>query len=137
MAEALTLADLLPDRLDGLADQAQEQLQKDAKAGGATLAWGYVAGQLGEALRSVLDKPALEMLAGAWSQAALLANYADPAKHPPGERSVVELGAHDVKQEFKPVVAVTMNSSEPLPPMSPASACTTRNSRPQRSKIRT
>ena len=108
MAEALTLADLLPARLDGLADRAKEQLQKDGKAGGASLAWGYVAGQLGDALRSVLDIPALEMLAGAWSQAALLADHADPAKHPPGERSIVELGAHDVSQEFKPVVAVTI-----------------------------
>src|SRR5437868_8439732 len=108
MADGLTLADLLPDRLDALADRAREKLTEDGQAGGMKLAWGYVAGQLCDALRSVLNQPALEMLAEAWSEAALLAEYADPGRHPPGELSVVELGKHDITQEFSPVVAVTI-----------------------------
>jgi len=110
MADTLTLGDLLPDRLDGIDDGARAALSENPDVGKMKLAWGYVGGQLQEALKSALDCPALDALASAWSTAALLAEYADAAKHPPGERSVVELGAHEVSREFNPVIAVTIGS---------------------------
>jgi hypothetical protein len=75
-----------------------------------SLAWDYVGSQLEGALKSALDCDALELLAKGWANVQLLAEYADPEKHPPGERSVVELGAHDVSREVHPVVAVTIGS---------------------------
>ena len=75
-----------------------------------SLAWDYVGSQLEGALKSALDCDALEVLAKGWANAKLLADYGDPDKHPPGERSVVELGAHDVSRDVHPVVGVTIGS---------------------------
>ena len=110
MAETLSLADLLPGRLESLAERARTTLSQDQQVAGMKLAWGYVSSQLQQALRSTLDVPAIEALASGWSTAARLAEYADADRHPPGERSVVELGEHELVQEFKPVVAVTIGS---------------------------
>ena len=82
----------------------------DQQIGGMKLAWGFIGSQLQDALRSVLDCDLLEVLGGAWAKAAPLADFADPAKQPPGERSVVELGEHDVTRELEPVVAVTIGA---------------------------
>lgn len=110
MAEAATLGDLLPASLSGVGERARQALSENPDVGGMKLAWGYIGGQLQEALKSALDCPAMDALAGAWSTAALLAEYADREKHPPGERSVVELGKHDFSREFNPVIAVTIGS---------------------------
>ena len=106
----VSLADLLPDRLDSLGDRARAALSEDKDVAGMKLAWGYVGSQLQQALRSTLDIPVMEALATGWSTAAELASYADPTRHPPGERSVIELGEHKLAQEFKPVIAVTIGS---------------------------
>ena len=82
----------------------------DEQIGGMKLAWDFIGGELMNALKSVLDRDLLEVLAGAWAKAAPLAELADPAKHPPGERSVVALGEHDVSRELNPVIAVTIGS---------------------------
>lgn len=82
----------------------------DEQIGGMKLAWGFIGGQIQTALKSVLDCDLLEVLAGAWAKAAPLADFADAAKHPPGERSVLELGEHDVSRELNPVIAVTIGS---------------------------
>jgi hypothetical protein len=110
MPEPISLADLLPDRLDSLADRARESLAHDKDVAGMKLAWSYVGDQLQQALRSTLDVSAIDALASGWAAAAQLAEYADPARHPPGERSVIELGEHELSQEFKPVIAVTIGS---------------------------
>ena len=110
MADPVSLADLLPDRLGALAERARARLSEDEQVAGMKLAWGYVGSQLQQALRSTLDVPVVEALASGWATAAKLADYADPAKHPPGERSVVELGQHELTREFKPVIAVTIGS---------------------------
>ena len=110
MSEALTLGDLLPDRLDSLAERARTRLAENPDVGGMKLAWGYVGGQLQQALKAALDYPVMDALARGWSTAALLAEYGDPTKHPPGERSVIELGGHQVSRELKPVVSVIIGS---------------------------
>ena len=82
----------------------------DPDVGGMKLAWDFVGSQLHDALKSVLDCDLLEVLGGAWTKAAPLAEFADPAKHPPGERSVIEIGEHDVTRELNPVIAITIGS---------------------------
>jgi hypothetical protein len=110
MADPVSLADLLPDRLEALAERARATLSEDEQVAGMKLAWGYVGSQLQQALRSTLDIPLMEALARGWAAAAKIADYADPAKHPLGERSVIELGDHELTREFKPVIAVTIGS---------------------------
>ena len=110
MADTLTLGDLLPADLSGIGDRAKQALSENKDIGGMKLAWGYIGSQLQDTLRSVLDCPAMDALAASWSTAGLLAEYADPMKHPPGERSVVELGKHDFSREVDPVIAVTIGS---------------------------
>lgn len=110
MADRIPLAALLPDRLDSIAERAQARLCEDEQIGGMKLAWDYVGKELHGALKSVLDCDLLDILGRAWAEAAALAEYADPAIHPPGERSVVALGEHELAHELRPVVAVTVGS---------------------------
>jgi len=108
MADPVKLSALLPENLDTLAGRARERLSQDEQIGGMKLAWGYIGGQLGDALKGALDCDLLELLAGSWASAKLLAEYADPVNHRPGERSVIELGQHEVGREFNTVVSVTI-----------------------------
>jgi hypothetical protein len=110
VAEGVRLSALLPERLDSVAEQVRTRLCDDKQVSGMKLAWDFIGDQLLDALKSVLDCDLLEVLAGAWARAAPLAALADPDKHPPGERSVIELGKHDVSRELKPVIAVTVAS---------------------------
>lgn len=114
MAEGsgLSVGDLLPERFDGLEDQVKAQLEADPQAGGSKLAWDLIGSEVEGALRSVLDCDLVETLAKAWTTARALQDYADPAKHPPGETSVVHLGERKVERELHPVVAVTIGSCE-------------------------
>jgi hypothetical protein len=114
MAEGsgLRVGDLLPKRFDGLEDQVKAQLATNAEAGKSKLAWDLIGSEIEGALRSVLDCDLIETLALAWTKARALQDYADPAKHPPGEASVVHLGERKVERELHPVVAVTIGSCE-------------------------
>jgi hypothetical protein len=104
------LGALIPERLDSVAERVRTRMCDDEQIGGMKLAWDFIGGELLGALKSVLDCDLLEILAGAWAQAAPLAAFADPDKHPPGERSVVEIGEHDVSRDLNPVIAVTVGS---------------------------
>ena len=110
LADRITLGDLLPERLDSMAEQVRARMCDDPDVGGMKLAWNYIGSQLHDALKSVLDCDLLDVLGGVWAKAAPLADFADPAKHPPGERSVIELGEHDVTRDLEPVIAVTIAS---------------------------
>lgn len=106
----MNLGDLVPDQLDSMAERVQTKLCDNQEIGGMKLAWDFIGSELQNALKSVLDCDLIEVLGGAWAKAAPLAEFADPDKHPPGERSVVELGEHDVSRELNPVIAVTIGS---------------------------
>lgn len=110
MAEGFPLHFLLPARLDSLDDQVKARLCQDEQVVEMKLAWDFIGKELGASLKSVLDCDLVEVLAGAWAKAAPLADLADPARHPPGERSLVELGEHEVNRDFHPVVAVTIGA---------------------------
>ncbi|HEX8261786.1 MAG TPA: hypothetical protein VF547_02815, partial [Allosphingosinicella sp.] len=108
----ITVADLLPDRFDGLEEQVKARLADDGDTGAGKLAWDLIGAEIEGALRSVLDCDLIEALAGAWKSARALQDYADPAKHPPGEASVVHLGERKVERELHPVVGVTIGARE-------------------------
>jgi hypothetical protein len=110
MAERVSLASLLPERLDSIEDQVRARLCEDEQVGGMKLAWDFIGRELGDALKSVLDCDLLDVLAQAWAKAAPLADLADPERHPPGERSLVELGGHDINRDFHPAIAVTIGA---------------------------
>ena len=103
-----TLGALIPERLDSVAEQVRARLCEDQEIGGMKLAWDFIGKELHTVLKSVLDCDLLEILGQAWAKAAPIAALADPDKHPPGERSVVELGEHDISRELNPVIAVTV-----------------------------
>lgn len=108
MAKPILLSDLIPDTLDSLADQVRERLCDDQDIGRMKLAWDYIGKELHQALKSVLDRDLLEIVSKTWSEFSEIAAFADPAVHPPGERSVVALGEHEMKRELHPIVAVTV-----------------------------
>lgn len=110
MTDRISLGALIPERLDSVAEKVRSRLCEDEQVGGMKLDWGFIGGELNKALKSVLDCDLLEVLAGAWAQAAPIAAFADPNQHPAGERSVVELGEHDLSRELNPVIAVTIAS---------------------------
>ena len=104
------LGDLLPDDLESAGGRAVEELKSRENIGCLSVAWDLVDGQLQGALRSALDCDLLEVLAECWATSRLLAEYADPAKHPPGSSSVVLIGGRDVTRKVHPVVKVEVGS---------------------------
>ncbi|MEO6581552.1 MAG: hypothetical protein ABIN68_01940 [Sphingomicrobium sp.] len=108
MLKSILLSDLLPDKLDSVADQVRDRMCDDERIGGIKLAWDYIGKELNRALKSALDRDLLAVVAKTWSEFSEIAVFADPAKHPPGERSVVTLGEHELKRELHPVIAVTV-----------------------------
>jgi hypothetical protein len=109
-----TLADLLPERLDGIEKKVRDQLCEDPGVGGSKLAWGLIGSEVEDALKSVLDCDLLEVLGKAWATMRALQAYADPALHPPGEMAVVHLGERDMERELHPVVTVTIGECPPM-----------------------
>jgi hypothetical protein len=107
---AVMMSNLLPERLDRVGEEARKTLSENEDIGCMKLAWDYVGTELGEALKSALDCDAFTVFAKSWASAQQLADYADPAKHPPDERAVVELGSHEVSRALEPVIAVTISS---------------------------
>jgi hypothetical protein len=108
MAEALTLRDLLPGRLDDVGTLARNELCKNEEVGAMKLAWDYVGSQLGDAIAQALDCDLMKVLAEGWAKADELASFAGPANR--DTRSVIELAGHEVSRQFKPVIAVTIGS---------------------------
>jgi len=108
VTETIPLSALIPDKIDSVAEQVRARLCDNEEIGRMKLAWDFIGKELNGALKSALDADLLEVLGGVWAQAAPIVALADPAKHPPGERSIVELGEHDLTRELHPVVAVTV-----------------------------
>ncbi|MBA2466193.1 MAG: hypothetical protein H0V46_01130 [Sphingomonas sp.] len=108
MAKSVKLGDLLPDKLDSVAGQVRDRMCDDERIGGMKLAWDFIGKQLNQALKAALDCDLLDVLGKTWSEFGELAEFADPDKHPPGERSVVEIGQHEIARDLHPVIAVTI-----------------------------
>jgi hypothetical protein len=72
------------------------------------VAWGVIGSQAGDALKSVLNMDALDVLGSAWAMAKQLHEFTDRSKHPEGERSVAYLGNHKFTKSMYPILAVTI-----------------------------
>jgi hypothetical protein len=110
--EGIKVADLLPARLT-LGPEAEAAMRDAAGGGGARLAWDFVADQAGEALRGLLNCDPIELLAKGWIEARALRDYADPAKHPPGEMSLVPLAEHKFVRDLRPTLEVAVAGCPP------------------------
>ena len=108
MAERLKVGDLLAGQLDSMAETARGRLCDDEAVGKMKLDWDFVGDELHAALKTVLDCDLMEFLSTSWARAQELADYADPTRHPPGERSAVAFGVHELTRTIKPIVAITI-----------------------------
>jgi hypothetical protein len=105
----MSVADLLPSRLDNL--DAALQHEKASNANLASLpgvAMGAVGQRVDAAVRDALNCDVFQVLAGAWAKARELHDYADETKHPPDEASTVFLGEHGLGVDLHPTVDVTI-----------------------------
>jgi hypothetical protein len=89
-----------------LADVARTSSNLDAKAkAGAFLApsfWNHVGGEMElVALEKLNALSVAGVLAQGWASAQELREYADPTRHPAGERSVIPLGNKKTKHPYK------------------------------------
>jgi hypothetical protein len=109
-----TVADLLPERLDGIEERIKDRLCEDPGVGGSKLAWGLIGSEVEGALKSVLGCDLLEVLGKAWATMRALQAYADPALHAPGETAVVHLGERDIERDLHPVITVTIGDCPPM-----------------------
>ena len=98
------LSDLLPDNLEEAGKRAVGSLRQRDDVGCEKLAWDIVSNELEGALGRALDCDLVGLVAECWAQSRILADFADPQKHPRGERSVVELGAHEFSRDVHPVL---------------------------------
>lgn len=106
--DGVKLSALLPDDLEDAGKRAAASLREREDVGCLKLAWDAIASELEGALGRALDCDLVGVLAECWAESRLLAEYADPKKHPPGERAVLEVGAHEFSREVHPVLAVTV-----------------------------
>jgi hypothetical protein len=115
MAEegAIKVADLLPERLQ-LGPAVETAMREEPGAAPPGLPLGFIGEQAEEALRGLLDCDVMELLGQGWAKARALRDYADPARHPPGETAVVHLGEHKFVREIHPVLEVAVAGCPPV-----------------------
>lgn len=101
--------DLLPASLASMDAVMKQELSKDSRIDPRKLAWGFIGSEATDAVRSVLDCDVFELLAQGWCIAEKLQEYSDPARHPPGERSIVYLARHSFVKTVHPVLEVTID----------------------------
>jgi hypothetical protein len=108
----VTLAGLLPERLDEGEAKVKEALSKREDVGCLKLAWNLVGAEVEGAVRRALDCDALPVLAKAWAQAKAIAALADPSRK--GQQIAYYLGDTEFVRELEPVVEVTIDPCPPL-----------------------
>jgi hypothetical protein len=109
----VTVADLLPRPLS-LGPAMEEAARVDPELRALSAAWNLVGDQAAEKLRGLLaDCDLFELLGKAWVEAKSLRDYADPARHPPGETAVVPLAEHSFVREIHPTLTVTLGGCAP------------------------
>ena len=100
-----TLADMLPDDIEGLGDQIKAQIGEQKGA----VPWSVVEGEVIGGLKSELGKFDLFGLLGqAWAKARELRGYRDPAAQPKGTTGIVPLGQHQAVMAAEPELHFTI-----------------------------
>jgi hypothetical protein len=110
----LSMADLLPDPIEGLAEQLKAHVGEQA---GGAIPWGLVEGQAVNGLKGELGKFGLfDQLAHAWASIGAVRAYRDPAKQPAGQTSIVPLGQHQAVMTAEPALSLVI-AGVTLPPL--------------------
>ncbi len=104
------LRELLPRSFEQLNGTVKEALCKEPGISQAKLAWEFIGSESTQAIRSVLDVDVFTLVARGWCMAKELHEYADEARHPQGERSIVYLGKHAFVTVIHPVLDITIGS---------------------------
>jgi len=94
-------------RLDADATVMKEELSKLAKG----IPWSAVKETIGEKVAELLDVSLLDVISSGWKKLAEVMEYADTAKYPPRETSLVPLVEHKVKSEHHPYIEVLVKGS--------------------------
>jgi hypothetical protein len=111
---SFTMAELLPDPIEGLADQLKAHAGEQA---GGLIPWSLVEGQAVNGLKSELGKFGLfDQLAHAWASIGAVRAYRDPAKQPAGQTSIVPLGQHQAVMTAEPALNLVI-AGVALPPL--------------------
>jgi len=114
----IALRDLLPESFEGMADLVRKESSRNPAPGQASVpdfAWKLIGAKAGDALRESLDGDLFTSFAKGWCLCRELHEYSDPAKHPPGETSLVFLGEHNATQTVPLVLDLALG---PIPLLS-------------------
>jgi hypothetical protein len=104
-AVSLTLADLVPEPIEGLSDQIKSHVGE----GRGAIAWPLVEGQAVSGLKGQLGQFNLFTLLGqAWAKARELRALRGPDAQPPGAVSIVPLGQHSAVMTAEPALTMTI-----------------------------
>jgi hypothetical protein len=71
--------------------------------------WPNMVAGIGEKARELFDLDIGWLLVTGWSKYQELREYADPAKHPPGESNLVPLGKHTLNVSYSPYLEILYN----------------------------
>lgn len=89
----ITISQLLNVAADDLRDTLRDHVREHAaRANFPATLLGFVAEEAAEAVAGQLRVDVFELVFKAWAAVEELREYADPAKHPPGESAVVQWG---------------------------------------------
>lgn len=94
----VNICDLLDVKADDLADTLADHIKEHAAQTGlpaSTL--GFIADAAAQAVTKRLQLDVFELLFKAWAAVRELQDYADPARHPPSETSIVRWGKCSIK----------------------------------------
>lgn len=109
---AVMVYELLPDTFNGMEGVVRDELSKNPATGLASTMWGFVGSTATDAIRSRLNFDVVELLGRGWALARELHEYKDPVKHPPGQRSILHLGEHEMTTELHPVLTLMIGSMQ-------------------------
>lgn len=108
MSSGVKVKVLLPDTFNRMEEAVKDELSKDPAMAGASRVLELIGSAATDAIRNRLNFDVLEVLGRGWVFASELHEYKDPAKHPPGERSIVHVGKHEMKTKLEPIVTLTV-----------------------------
>ena len=110
MDGGIKVSELLPESFERLGEESRKELNNDENVSRMNLAWDYIESKLDEEIRGLLDLDVFELLGKIWAAAKELADFTDPAKHPPGVRELLKFGDYDFEKDLHPTIDVTIGS---------------------------
>jgi hypothetical protein len=96
----------LPKALEGVSGKTiRKQLQSTKQIA----AWQMIGGRANEEVLRLLDADLVPMLMGVWGKYRVLAEFADPKRHPPEEINEVALADHTFSATYRPHIQIVVD----------------------------